>query len=107
MTFLFIHALLFFFFFFKSLPLLLILFEYILLTWLEAVGVDESAAWISRMEQRRHLYASATGGSSVQRSDSAVADPPPGIAEQPIILPFHWDATKSPSIRAPWRTERT
>lgn len=67
----------------------------------------KTAAWVSRMEQRRHLYASATGGSSIQRSDGAVADPPPGIAEQPLIFPFHRDATNSPNTRAPWQTGRT
>lgn len=67
----------------------------------------KTAAWVSRMEQRRHLYASATGGSSVQRSDSAVADPPPGIAEQPIILPLHRDASDSPTTRATWQIETT
>lgn len=31
-------------------------------TWHEGGGVDEkTAAWVSRMKQRRHLYASATG----------------------------------------------
>lgn len=68
----------------------------------EATG---SAAWVSRMEPRRHLYACVTGGSSAQRSGSAVAaDPPPGIADQPIILPF---STGSPTSRAPWRTGTT
>uniref|UniRef100_A0A087YD39 14-3-3 protein epsilon n=1 Tax=Poecilia formosa TaxID=48698 RepID=A0A087YD39_POEFO len=39
-----------------------------------------------------------TGGSSAQRSDRAVADPPPGLSEQPDYRPLfpHRDAERSP-----------